>query len=245
MREPFAAKVWVPAHSEATSRHRNGSRGIRNESGFFESPSVCMGVAGSRVDRVPRPLRVFVPDWIYHVASRGSDRRPLFLFDQDREEFLERLGWAVERHELPCLAYCLMGNHYHLIVQTPDARLSKALQELNSGYSRRFNRVHEHSAHLSRNRYLAQLIATEPHLLMACRYVAHNPVRAGLCGEPSDSPWSSYRASAGIDPVAPFLDETALRDALGPGPRWRTRYRDFVELPTAVNPLPRDKKLLF
>ncbi len=193
---------------------------------------------------MPRPLRIFVPDGIYHVASRGSDRRPLFLFDQDREEFLERLGRTVERHELPCLSYCLMGNHYHLIVQTPDARLSKALQELNSGYSRRFNRVHERNAHLFSNRFLAQLIATEPHLLMACRYVARNPVRAGLCGEPSDWPWSSYRANAGIDPVPPFLNEAALLDAFGPGSRWRVRYRDFVELSAEANPPPGYKKLV-
>jgi putative transposase len=192
---------------------------------------------------MPRTPRVFVPGGIYHVASRGSDRRPLFLFDTDREEFLERLGQTVERHELSCLAYCLMGNHYHLIIQTPDARLSRALQELNSGYSRHFNRVYKHSAHLFRNRFLAQLVATEAHLLVACRYVAHNPVRAGLCGNPYDWPWSSCRANAGIDPPPHFLNETILRDASGHGSSWRTRFRDFVELSDAAKPPPGHKEL--
>lgn len=225
-------------------RHRNPSRDRCNESEFLVSLSISGDRVGSRVDRVPRPLRVFVPGGIYHVASRGSDRRPLFLFDADREAFLERLGRTVERYELSCLAYCLMGNHYHLIVQTPDARLSRALQELNSGYSRHFNRVHKHSAHLFRNRFLAQLVATEAHSLMACRYVAHNPGRAGLGGNPYDWPWSSYRASAGIDPTPPFLNETVLRDAFGRGSKWRARFRDFVEKSDTVTPPPGYEKLL-
>ena len=87
-----------------------------------------------------RPSRKYVPEGIYHIASHGSDRRPLFILDSDREAFLERLARTVERFELRCLAYCLMGNHYHLIVQTPDERLSLALKELHGGYSRQFNR---------------------------------------------------------------------------------------------------------
>jgi REP element-mobilizing transposase RayT len=120
-------------------------------------------------------LRVFVPDGIYHVASRGSDRRPLFTVDDDREIFMYRLERMVDRFELSCVAYCLMGNHYHLIVQTPGARLSAALQELHRGYSRQFNRIHGRSAHLFRNRFMAQLIDTDAYLLTALRRV----LRAG------------------------------------------------------------------
>ncbi|MHB8060599.1 MAG: REP-associated tyrosine transposase [Gaiellaceae bacterium] len=192
-----------------------------------------------------RSIRLFVPNGIYHVASRGSDRRPLFLFDFDREAFLDRLGRSVERHEIRCLAYCLMGNHYHLIVQTPDSRLSLALRELNGGYSRRFNRVHGHTAHLFQNRFLAQLVDDETYLLTVCRYVAYNPVRAGLCAEPSEWPWSSYRASAGIDPAPRFLNETVLSDSVGGGREWRRRYRDYVELNRPEGFPPGDKKAHF
>jgi hypothetical protein len=137
-----------------------------------------------------------------------------------------------------------MGNHYHLIVETPDARLSAAIRDLNGGYSREFNQSHKYEAHLFGNRFLAGLIASEPHLLMACRYVAHNPVKAGLCRKPSEWPWSSYRASAGFDRLPPFLDESALCDAFGPGPKWRARYRDFVDLADTVDPPPGHKELL-
>jgi hypothetical protein len=122
-----------------------------------------------------------------------------------------------------------MDNHYHLIVITPDARLSAAMQGLNGGYSKRFNATHGRSAHLFRNRFMAQLIGDDSYLLIACRYVAHTPVRAGLCREPSAWKWSSYRATVGIDPVQRFLDVRLLASALGGGDRWRDRYREFVE----------------
>lgn len=211
----------------------------------FCSAIAYLGEALCRVARMARSIRLFVPNGIYHVASRGSDRRPLFVFDSDRQSFLDRLARIVERHELRCLAYCLMGNHYHLIVQTPDARLSAALKELNGGYSRRFNHVHGRSAHLFRNRFLAQLVDGERYLLAACRYVAYNPVRAGFCVEPSEWPWSSYCASAGIDPVPSFLNETMLRDIFGGGREWRARYRDFVESDCPVKSPPGDKESRF
>jgi putative transposase len=174
---------------------------------------------------------VFVADGIYHIASRGSDHQLLFLFDSDRLGFLDRLAVVVERYELVCIAYCLMGNHYHLLVQTPDGRVSSALQELNGGYSRHFNRVHGKSAHLFRNRFFAQEVEDEAYLLIACRYLAYNPVRAGLCRDPADWPWSSHRATAGLDPSPAFLSETLIRDACGGQPNWRQRYRDFVAAP--------------
>ncbi|MGD0167040.1 MAG: transposase [Gaiellaceae bacterium] len=193
---------------------------------------------------MPRPPRIFVPGGFYHVASRGNNKRALFLYDEDRRAFLRRLGLIVERFELRCLAYCLMGNHYHLIVQTPDSRLSKAVRDLNGAYSRDFNQRHGYVAHLFGNRFAARLIDSESHLLMACRYVAHNPVKAGLCREPSEWPWSSYRASAGIDHLPSFLNDSALGDAFGPGSRWRARYRNFVDLAEVVDPPPGHKELL-
>jgi REP element-mobilizing transposase RayT len=183
------------------------------------------------VDLVPRPPRAFVANGIYHLASQGSDSQALFLFDRDRIVLLERLAAVVRRYELSCIAYCLMGNHYHLVVQTPDGQISVAMQELNGGYSREFNRVYGRSSHLFRNRFLAKEINDEPYLLTACRYVVCNPVRAGLCRQPGDWPWSSYRATAGLDPAPPFLDETLIRNACGGDAMWRHRYRDFVNGP--------------
>jgi REP element-mobilizing transposase RayT len=165
------------------------------------------------------------------VSAHGSDRRPLFVFDTDRTDFLERLWKAADRHELSCIAYCLMGNHYHLIVQIPDARISKALQELHGGYSRNFNLVHGRTAHLFRHRFLAELVEDEAYFLTLCRYLAHNPVRVGLCRRPSDWPWSSHRASAGLAPVPAQLRERMLRDAFAGAGDWRARYRDFVDPP--------------
>jgi putative transposase len=193
---------------------------------------------------MPRPPRLFVPDGFYHVASRGSNKGAIFLFDEDRKAFLRRLGLIVERFELSCIAYCLMGNHYHLIVQTPDSRLSKAICQLNGAYSRDFNERHGYVAHLFGNRFVARLIDSEPDLLMACRYVAHNPVKAGLCRSPSEWPWSSFRASAGFDPSPSFLNDFALVDAFGPGSGWQERYRDFVELADVVEPASGHKELL-
>jgi REP element-mobilizing transposase RayT len=187
---------------------------------------------------VPYPRRIFEPDGIYHVASRGSDRKPIFWSSRDRIVFLDQLEKTLERYRLPCIAYCLMNNHYHLIVQTPDQRLSKAMQELNRGYSRRFNFNHGCSAHLFRNRFMAQLIDGDEYLLAACRYVAHNPVRAGLCRTPSAWEWSSYRASAGIGRPPRFLDERLLGGVLGGGDGWRRRYRDLVEADEPVEPPP-------
>jgi putative transposase len=180
---------------------------------------------------MPRATRAFVADGVYHITSRGSNRQPLFLFDADRRSFLDRLAEVVERFELACVAYCLMGNHYHLLLQTPDGRVSDALRDLNGGYSRHFNRIHGRSAHLFRNRFLAKQIEDEAYLLSACRYLVYNPVRAGLCRQPTEWPWSSHRATAGLDPAPRFLDHALIRDACGNDRDWRQRYRDFIAEP--------------
>jgi REP element-mobilizing transposase RayT len=178
---------------------------------------------------------MFVEDGIYHLAARGSDRQPIFLFDTDRVAFLDRLAVVVERYELACVAYCLMGNHYHLLLQTPDGSVSGAMQDLNGGYSRHFNRVYGRSAHLFRNRFFASQVEHEAYLLTACRYLMHNPVRAGLCRLPSEWPWSSFRSTAGLDPTPRFLNQTLIRDACGGQRDWRQHYRDFVaETPPPV-----------
>lgn len=184
---------------------------------------------------MPNPLRVIVPGGIYHIWTHGSDERPLFVYDDDRRMFLALLANVVKAHDLTCIAWCQMTNHHHLVIQTPDESLPTALQELHGCYSCAFNRSHGRSAHLFRNRYGSRLIESDEDLLGACRYVAHNPCEAGMCRDPADWPWSSYRVSIGREPPPPFLADDAIGDALGGGEGWRDRYTRFVEgLPFAA-----------
>jgi REP element-mobilizing transposase RayT len=121
---------------------------------------------------------------LYHVGSRGSDTRHLCLTSDDRGEFEARLGATCLRHELGLVSYALLGNHYHAVFRIPDARLSKALQELHGGYSRHHNRVHARRAHLFQAHCFAVEIESDRQLLTVARYVARNPYEAGLVDDP-------------------------------------------------------------
>jgi putative transposase len=166
---------------------------------------------------------------IYHLAARGSDTRRLFVRDEDREEFLERLAAIWEHFELALLSYVLMGTHYHALVRIPDARLSRALQHLHTEYSRWHNRGHRRSAHLFRAHAMTKEIASERQLVAACRYLALNPVEAGLVDDPIAWPWSSARVHAGLEPPRIPLAESDLRAAFGDADDWRERYRSTIE----------------
>ena len=175
--------------------------------------------------RRPRALS----EGIYHLAAHGSDTRYLFLNDRDREDFLERLAATWEQFELALLSYVLLGNHYHALVRIPDARLSLALQRLHTEYSRRHNRRHGRSAHLFRAHAMTREIRSDEQLVAACRYLAWNPVAAGLVADPLDWPWSSARAHAGLERPRIPLAESDLRAAFGGGADWRERYRARIE----------------
>jgi putative transposase len=171
---------------------------------------------------VGRPRREFVAGAVYHVYARGSNRQAIFTYDSDRTDFLFCLARVVARTQLSCLAYCLMSNHYHLVLQTHDGELSRCMQALNGGYSNRFNRRYGRDAHLFRNRFGAVRQETQGQLEWTLRYVAVNPVTKGLCSRPEEWPWSSYRSSVGIDSAPRFLDV----------PRVLSLYADTAE--TAV-----------
>jgi putative transposase len=111
---------------------------------------------------MPRPPREFVPGGIYHVFARGSNRQPIFDVDSDHVDFLYCLEKAVARGRLTCLAYCLLPNHYHLVVETPDGELSQAMKALNGRYSLRFNQRYGRDAHLFKNRFGAVRQKTDP-----------------------------------------------------------------------------------
>lgn len=176
-----------------------------------------------------RPTRQFVAGETYHVYSRGSNRRALFRYDSDRVDFLECFARVVRRHRLACFAYCLMPNHFHLIVQTPHGDLSEAMKALNGRYSLRFNRRNQLDAHLFKNRFGAVHQSSEPQLLWTLRYAVHNPVRAGLCADPGEWPWSSYRACVGEESPPPFLALERLMSYFGdPAEVAMARFRAFV-----------------
>ena len=164
---------------------------------------------------------------MYHVASRGNDRQPIYGDEGDRRAFLTELARVVRRYRWLVLAHCLMTNHYHLVLLLPDGGLSDGMRELNGGYSRLTNLRHGRSDHLFRNRFFATELASYAHLLETCRYVVLNPVRAGLCALPEEWPWSSYRRCAGTG----YRDEATneLLRLFGPSPdEARRRYVAFV-----------------
>jgi putative transposase len=134
---------------------------------------------------------------VYHVTSRGNGRAAIYLDDGDREAFLNVLGKVCGRMHWVCYAYCLMTNHYHLVIETPDANLSRGMRQLNGVYTQRFNRHHGRVGHVFRGRYKAILVDREPYLLELVRYVVLNLVRAGMVTSPEQWRWSSYQATAG------------------------------------------------
>jgi putative transposase len=145
-----------------------------------------------------RPLRLEFPGAIYHLTSRGNARQAIFKDDGDREGFLEIVEQVVGRYGWLCHAYCLMTNHYHLLVETPDPNLSLGMRQLNGRYTQRYNRRHAQVGHLLQGRFGSVLVERESHLLTLCRYVVLNPVRAGMVRAAKDWAWSSYRATAGL-----------------------------------------------
>lgn len=176
-----------------------------------------------------RKPREFTSGGIYHLYSRGSNRQAIFRFDSDRADFLSCLERVVKKHELVCFAYCLMPNHFHLVVETPDERLSAAMKALNGRYALRFNRRHGGDAHLFKNRFGAIAQTTDAQFRWALRYAVRNPVEVGLCADPGEWPWSSYRASVGeVSPPA-FLALAKLLAYFGDLPdQAMARYQAFV-----------------
>jgi REP-associated tyrosine transposase len=165
----------------------------------------------------------------YHVTARGNVRQDIYLGEEDREAFLGFVSDACEREHLVCHAYCLMGNHYHLVVETPLGNLSRGMGQLNGRYARSFNRRYLRCGHVFQARFRSILIEADTRLLVVCRYVVLNPVRAWLCQQPEDWLWSSYRQTAGIDPVvAPLAADRLLARFHIRRQRAQTLYRRFV-----------------
>jgi putative transposase len=183
-----------------------------------------------------RPLRIEYEGAVYHVTSRGNARQDIFLVDSDREMFLHLLGDTVERFGWVCHAYCLMTNHYHLLLETPEANLSRGMRHLNGVYTQAFNRRHMRSGHVLQGRFKAILVEKETHLLELARYVVLNPVRARAVRTVRDWPWSSYRATAGMVEAPGFLTTGWILAQFHRTPRRAIElYREFVKQGRGIN----------
>ncbi|MBM4278922.1 MAG: addiction module toxin RelE [Deltaproteobacteria bacterium] len=178
-----------------------------------------------------RPLRIQYPGAVYHITSRGNEKKPIFKDDQDRQTFLSTLEKVNQRYHWLCHAYCLMDNHFHLLIETPEGNLSLGMRQLNGVYTQRFNKRHGRVGHLFQGRYKAILIQKDSHLLESCRYVVLNPVRASLVEGPRQWKWSSYGATAGQEkPPACLSTGWVLEQFSDKKGRAENEYRKFVRL---------------
>ena len=176
-----------------------------------------------------RPLRLEYPGAVYHVTSRGNARQNIVADDRDRTLFLERLAQVINRFAWHCHAYCLMDNHYHLLIETPKPNLSQGMRQLNGTYTQAVNRRHQRVGHLFQGRFTAILVEKEAHLLELCRYVVLNPVRAKMVTHPRFWRWSSYRDTVGERAAPIWLTTDWILGQFGTREREaQVRYREFV-----------------
>ena len=175
-----------------------------------------------------RPLRQEVPGGLFHVYARGNNGRSIYLDERDRRRYLQLLAKVVGRQGWHCLSYCLMGNHMHVLLETPRPNLASGMQQLHGQYARYFNDRYRATGHLFGGRYGATLITTDFQFQTVLRYVALNPIAAGLCRRPDEYPWSSHEATlAGTPPKFLNLDRLFWRlAAFGGDPR--THYADLT-----------------
>ncbi len=202
----------------------------------YETSGLCAGSVTAPASRtggrylrlVARPLRISIPGGLVHVTMRGADRRDIFVDELDRLLFLRLLDRNARWYSWVCLAYCVMGNHFHLVLRTPEPNLSDGMRDLAGIYARRFNSRRGRQGHLYEGRFEDEPITTEAHLLETLRYVVLNPVRAGFRLHPAEWEWSSYGATIGECEAPAFLDVQETLQLFGRGPAARKAYERFV-----------------
>jgi REP element-mobilizing transposase RayT len=176
-----------------------------------------------------RDRRQFAEGCFYHLGSRGNFKQDIVVDDFDRTMWMKLLGAVSRNSDWLIFAFCLMTNHFHLVVQAGRSDVSEAMQVLNGEFSRRTNRRFGRTGHLFENRFYDEPIESDAHLLEACRYVDRNPCQAGICAGPEDWPWSGYAATIGIVHPPAFLAAGELLSLFGREPETARRaYRDFV-----------------
>jgi len=177
-----------------------------------------------------RPIRIEFAGALYHVTSRGNRQEAVYLDDKDRQNFLSLLAQVSTDYNWLVHAYCLMDNHYHLLIETPDANLSRGMRQLNGVYTQITNRYHGNVGHVFQGRYKAILVEKESYLLELARYIVLNPVRANMVKEAEDWPWSSYRKTAGMTRQNDWLTTDWLLAVFSKKPKLaQKKYKAFVE----------------
>jgi putative transposase len=178
---------------------------------------------------MPRAPRIQASDVLYHVGSRAVDKQPIFgVVPFDREYFLDLVAKVVRVYGVRVHAYCVMGNHFHLVLDTPLANLSEAMRDLKSGYAQWFNTYKPREGALFERRFWHRIPRHESYVYELARYVALNPVRAGVVRSPEEWPWSSYAATAGYERTPSFLYLEQVLACFGGDATARGRYVDFV-----------------
>ncbi len=177
-----------------------------------------------------RPLRIEYKGAVYHILSRGNQGEEIFSDDSDREYFVEVLQRAKEKYGIEVYAYCIMGNHYHLLISTPEGELTKAMHYIGSSYGSYLRRYRGMTGHVFAGRYKSLCVEKESYLLELSRYIHLNPVRAGIVKSPEKYPWSSYRYYIGKKMSPDWLSTEWLMDKCGKRLKTRQRkYREYVE----------------
>jgi putative transposase len=178
---------------------------------------------------MPRKPRIQEPDTLYHVGSRAVERQPIFgVLPWDRPVFVSLLETTVETYGWRCHAYCVMGNHFHLVLETPRSNLADGMRYLKGRYAAWFNKYAGREGALFERRYWSAVVAGESHVFALAAYVALNPVRVGWTDVPEDWPWSSYAATVGLVRRPSFLHTAALLGWFGGGPDGQARFAAFV-----------------
>jgi len=176
-----------------------------------------------------RPLRLELSGGVYHVTSRGDGREDIYLSDADRAAWLDVLGQVCARFNWVCHAWCQMTNHYHILIETPEANLAQGMRQLNGVYTQCFNRAHDRVGHVFQGRYKAILVERENYLLELARYVVLNPLRAKMVKRLETWAWSSYLATCGQAPSPAWLQTDWILGQFG---QWRSnaiaKYVAFV-----------------
>lgn len=174
-----------------------------------------------------RPLRIEYPGAFYHATSRGNEQKDIFKSRRDREQFLSYLKSSAERYSAVIHAYCLMTNHYHLLLETPEGNLSQVMRHINGAYTTYFNVKRKRVGHLFQGRFKAILVEADEYAAELSRYIHLNPVRAGIVAKPEEYEWSSYRYYIGQAEAPPWLRTSFILAYFG-GNADVEKYREFV-----------------
>jgi putative transposase len=195
-----------------------------------------------------RPIRIEYPGAVYHIIYRGNNRQAIFRDDADRKRYLEKLSLYCQEKNVDLLSYCLLSNHVHLLVETPEGNLSKMMQAFQTSYTVYFNKRHGRTGHVFEQRYKARVVDKDNYLLQVSRYIHLNPVSARIVERPQDFRWSSYGSYLKGKGLTGLKTESVLAYFSGSRSRQLRQYRDYVEgdgSEKTYNPAPRVIKQIF